>query len=51
MQRQVVIDMATVRRTMAALVALDDAAFMSVIRLVDVELWAQGWLDAGAKAS
>jgi asparagine synthase (glutamine-hydrolysing) len=49
--RQGVIDMAAVRRTLGAPVDLDDAAFMSVIRLVDVELWAQGWLDAGADAS
>ncbi len=44
--REGVIDMAIVDATLAAPLVSGDTSFMGVIRLVDVELWAQGWTAA-----
>jgi asparagine synthase (glutamine-hydrolysing) len=46
--RQRVIDLAAVDKILAAPLVLDATAFMGLIRLVDVELWAQGWTRATA---
>jgi len=39
------LDLEAVRRTMLGPVEMDDARFMSIVRLVDAELWARTWLD------
>ncbi|MBI1684220.1 asparagine synthase-related protein [Caulobacter hibisci] len=40
---QGVLDLEAVGRTMSGPVEMDDARFMSIVRLVDVELWARSW--------
>ena len=37
------LDLAAVRRTMNAPVETDTARFMSIVRLIDVELWSRTW--------
>lgn len=44
--RHGVIDLDAIDAILAAPLVLDDTAFMGLIRLVDVELWAQGWTRA-----